>query len=298
VGPTVQRLCALLLLLAACRPATSGGGSGALDDDGVQMLLPSAWGSSFRLGDQDPNSTPGFEIEKRGVAVVQYDGRIRYWKLETYDLDYSSGGNGKTSRLHIHPNSSPQSFNWRTQQGHLGSTSDFKNQEFTAYVRVRGIFDLRRAAISLKIRGGRHTQDDGDLASCTMMTFAPHGAPAVSRFGKELHHPDYDYVVLEPRFQTALQENRWVGLKLVSYADPLDGERVVNQLFVDDAPFDERGRPSNGFRLLSEYVDVEGRSTGKYDKLVDWGGLQNTVRVDGVSELDFAIVSVREIDPG
>jgi hypothetical protein len=49
--------------------------------------------------------------------------------------------------------------------------------------------------------------------------------------------------------------------------------------------------------LLSEYVDVEGQSTGKYDRLVDWAGWQNTVRVDGVSELDFSIVSVREIKP-
>jgi hypothetical protein len=261
------------------------------------MLLPSAWGSSFRLGDQDPNSTPNFEIEKRGVAVQAHDGPIRYWKLDTYDLDYSSGGSGKTARLHIRASSSPQSFTWRTQQGNLGSTSDFKNQEFTAYLRVRGIFDLRRAAVSLKIRGGRHTKDDGDLASCTMMTFAPLGAPAVSRFGKELHHPDYDYVVLEPRFQAALEEGRWVGLKLVSYTDPNYDERVVNQLFVDDAPFDANGRPRNGFRLLSEYADVEGKSTGKYDKLVDWGGWQNTVRVDGVSELDFAIVSVRPIAP-
>lgn len=35
----------------------------------------------------------------------------------------------------------------------------------------------------------------------------------VTRFGKELRHPEYDYVPLEPRFSASLEEGRWVGLK-------------------------------------------------------------------------------------
>ena len=162
-------------------------------------------------------------------------------------------------------------------------------------MRVHGIFDVRRAAVTLKIRGGKHSKDDGDLASCTMMTFSPASSPAVTRFGKELTHPEYDYVKLEPSFAASLEEGRWVGLKLVSYAPPADTSRVINRLYVDDAPFDAAGRPANHFRQLSEYVDVEGRSTGQYTKLVDWGGWQTTLRTDGISELDFAIISVREI---
>ena len=49
--------------------------------------------------------------------------------------------------------------------------------------------------------------------------------------------------------------------------------------------------------LLSEYVDVEGLRTGAYSKLVDWGGWQTTVRTDGIHDLDFALLSVREIMP-
>jgi hypothetical protein len=44
-------------------------------------------------------------------------------------------------------------------------------------------------------------------------------------------------------------------------------------------------------------VDVEGVRTGQYSKLADWGGWQTTVRTDGIHDLDFALLSVREIMP-
>jgi hypothetical protein len=266
-----------------------------LDEDGVRRLLPSAPGASFHLGAGEPNDLPDFAIEKEGRATRRREGSIAYWNTEAYALDYASGGEGKTIRLHIQASGGQQEFTWKTQHGFLSNARDLKNLEFTAYVRVHGIFDLRRAAVTLKIRGGRHTQADPDLASCTMITFAPHASPAASRFGKELSHPIYDYVRLEPLFPASLEEDRWVGLKLVSYAVRSDARRVVNRLYVDDAPFDDRGRPANHFRLFSEYIDVEGRSTGHYSKLADWGGWQTTLRTDGISELDFAIISVREI---
>lgn len=261
------------------------------------MLLASTSGASFFLGARNPNTLEGFEIEKHGLATEMQEGALRFWRIDAYALDYSSGGSGKTSRIHVRHPGAIQNFDWRTQQGFLSTPQDFKNQEFTAYVRVHGIFDQRRAAVSLKIRGGRHTKDNPELASCTMMTFAPAGAPAVTRFGKELSHPDYDYVKLTPLFDASLTENAWVGLKLVSYQDPKDAGRVVNQLYVDTHPFDDHSRPRNDFHLLSEFVDVEGASTGQYTKLANWGGFQNTVRTDGLTQLDFAIVSVREIAP-
>jgi len=272
-----------------------GPARGALDADGVVMLFASANEPGFQLGARDPNTLAGLEIEKHGIATELREGSLHFWRIDAYALEYSSGGSGKTSRIHLRQPGGSQTFNWQTQHGFLSGPQDFRNQEFTAYLRVHGIFDLKRAAVSLKIRGGRHTQDDPDLASCTMMTFAPVGAPAVTRFGKELRHPDYDYVKLDPRFDAALAEDAWFGLKLVSYQDPQSKARVINQLYVDARPFDAAGRPRNDFRLLSVFVDVEGVSTGHYSKLVDWGGFQNTVRTDGIVQLDFAIVGVREI---
>jgi hypothetical protein len=278
-------------------PAGSVADPPALDSDGVQQLLPSAEGSAFLLGNQNPNHARGIQIEKGTPATPDTEQGIQYWSLLAHDLDYSSGGQGKTLRVHIHASGEQQRYTWQTQTGYLSNPRDLRNQEFTAYVRVHEIFDPVRAAVSLKIRGGAHTPRDGDLASCTMLTFAPRDSRGVTRFGKELHHPDYDYVALTPRLPIALEEQRWYGLKLISYAALGVPRSVVNRLYVDDRPFDAQGRPRNDWRLFSEYVDVEGENTGKYSKLVDWGGWQTTLRTDGVTGLDIAILSVREIEP-
>ena len=42
-----------------------------LDEDGVQMMYPSAAGSQFRLGARDPAQTAGFEIEQEHLARLQ-----------------------------------------------------------------------------------------------------------------------------------------------------------------------------------------------------------------------------------
>jgi hypothetical protein len=73
--------------------------------------------------------------------------------------------------------------------------------------------------------------------------------------------------------------------------------RVINRLYVDEEPFASDGTPANHFELFSEYVDVEGVSTGFYDRLVDWGGYQTTLRVDGVESVDIAVLSLRAVRP-
>ena len=299
---TLSSPCVGLLIAAlgaACRPALPAAlqsSSPPLDAAGVVELYPSAPGSAFSLGTDNPNHTERLRIEKDVRAEPGTDGSIEYWSFRAYPLEYSSGGQGKTARLHIHASGSSQTHTWRNQQGYLSTPRDLKNQEFTAYVRVRGIFDPKRAAVSPKIRGGQHKREAPALASCTMMTFADRRGPGVARFGKELNHPDYDYVKLPARTLDALEDGRWVGLKLVSFAPPSTTDRVVNRLYVDADPFLADGRPRNGFVLFSEYVDRADLSTGEYTTLVSWGGFQTTLRVDGVHVLDVAILSVREIE--
>jgi len=240
-----------------------------------------------------------FAIERNTQAAPRIDGALRYSHVTAHDLDYTSGGSGKTIRLHIYAGRGQQAYTWKNQKGFLATPSDIRNQEFTAFVRIHNISDPRRAAITLKIRGGSHNDKNPDLASCTMMTFQAQSTAAVTRFAKELTHPIYDYVTLTPAFDAALLENRWFGLKLLSYSSPGDLRRVTNRLYLDIDPFDRRGgKPRNNWKRFAEYVDVEGVSTGKYNKLADWGGWQTTLRTDGISSLDFALISLREIQPG
>lgn len=284
---------------AVCgHPAPHAAATVVTDEDGVQMLYPSAPGTQYRLGRQDPNSAPGFTIERKTMATAHVDGALHYWNVLSYAFTYASGGTGWTSRLHLYASGGQQRYTWKTQLGYLSSPADVRHQEFTAYVRIHQILDPTNVALTLKIRGGAHTARHGDLASCTMMTFEPGGPRAVTRFRKELLHPHYDSVTLTPAFATALVDNQWFGLKLVSYGVHGDAARVVNRLYVDTDPFElSTGRPKNQWRLLSEYVDVAGLRTGQYATLADWGGWQTTVRTDGIHDLDFALLSVREIMP-
>lgn len=269
-----------------------------LDEDGVAKLLTSAPGVHFHLGKDNPNSADNFHIERKTPAVRRTEGALQYWNVSAHDLDYASGGSGKTSRLHIYAGAGQQAHTWKTQNGFLASSSDIRNQEFTAFVRVHGIADPKRAAITLKIRGGAHNARNPDLASCTMMTFQAASTGTVARFGKELVHPIYDYVKLAPAFNAALIENQWFGLKLLSYSPPEEPSRVVNRLYLDNDPFDQlRGKLRNQWKLLANFIDVEGVSTGQYSKLADWGGWQTTLRTDGVGSLDFTMIGLREIQP-
>jgi len=315
-GNQVKRSCLFLcgaavgafLISVSCMPATHQSpapiqsatppSTQNTDDDEVTMLLASAPGSRFHLEKDNPNSADNFQIERNTPALPRSDGELQFWNVAAHEIDYASGGSGKTTRLHIYASGGRQTYTWKTQKGFLATPSDLRNQEFIAFVRVHGITDPRRAAITLKIRGGAHTAKNPDLASCTMMTFQAASTGAVARFGKELTHPIYDYVKLTPAFDAALNENRWFGLKLLSYSSAGEPARVVNRLYLDDEPFQPAsGRPRNNWKPFSEYVDIEGTSTGKYDKLADWGGWQTTLRTDGVSGLDFTLISLREIQP-
>lgn len=268
-----------------------------VDADGVALLFPSAPGASFRLGASDPNATEAFVVEKGTPARTAHEGSWHFWNLPSHPLTYASGGEGWTSRLHIQANGG-QRFTWKDQQGFLSGPDDMRNLEFTAYVRVHGILDPRRAAISLKVRGGRHTATQPDLASCAMLTFGPEHRGVVSRFGKELTHPLYDYVPLTSLFPAGLKEDAWYGLKLVCWNEIGSPARTVFRLYVDTDPIEPTtGHPANHWKLLSEYVDAEGKSTGRYSKRVDWGGWQTTLRTDGFRDIDFALISLREIAP-
>jgi hypothetical protein len=287
-------------------PVFAANAEKSLDADGVQMLLASTPnGTSLRLGTQDPNMTQRFGFDYKAKATAGQEGGLRFWNIPSTAFTYSSGSAGVTARFHMYASGGQQNFTWKTQNGYLSSPADVKNQEFTVYVRVHELLNPQTAAAVLKIRGGAHSTSDPDSGSCTMMTFAPLVASSpkgnravtrdITRFGKELTHPLYDYVKLNPAFDASLLDNTWVGLKMLSWSDPSDATRVINQLHIDTTPFDAAGKPANNWRMLSEYIDIEGKSTGRYSKLVNWGGWQTTLRVDGYRSVDFAYPSVREI---
>ena len=270
----------------------------ALDPDGVLMLHPTKpGGQAWRLGTDDPNKAADLEIEQKTVATKVTEGKLTFWNVLSHALTYASGGDGWTSRLHLYNSKTrTQLYTWKTQKGWLATPEDLHDQEVTIYLRGHGVLDAPRLAFTLKIRGGYHTSKDPDQGSCTMMVFAGKATSGVTRFGKELIHPQYDYVKLTPTIDTSLVDNTWVGLKLVSLT--VDTTKIRYELWIDRDPWDAAtGLPKNGWTKLSEYVDTAGTSTGKYTLLADWGGLITTVRTDGWRDIDFTKYSVREVLP-
>jgi hypothetical protein len=290
--------------------ATPDGAPGdpTLDADGVKMLFASdPNGTSWRLGAGNPHN-PNFivqgvpnTLDNPGPAMQMTEGPLTYWNAKAYLDSYSSNNEPfYTMRLHILASGGNQHYTWQDNPGYLSNDRDVKDQEFTIYFRIHNILDAGDYDVSMKIRGGMHTDTgDGNLGSCVLFTFGPEdafsGKPA--RFGKELLHPRYDYISVDTLVEAGLRENTWTGLKMVSYSPAGQPDHVVNQLYLDSDPFDARGKPQNRWQLLAEYEDIDGVDSGRYSTVANWGGWLTSFRSDQSDNVDFLLPSVREILP-
>lgn len=267
-----------------------------LDADGIAMLFPSnTAGSSWNLGTRNPNTDPTYFDLNGDKATQGSDNGISYWTTTGHKVSYASGApDGVTVRLNIKAGGGSQKYSWThgaLTNGYLGSPRDLKNLEATVYVRVSNPKGTH-TSMTWKVRGGKHSSSNGDLASCVEMD-VPFGGGA-PRAARELHHPNYDYVKLAPKFPYQLQAGKWVGVKIVSYLVPGGAK---NQLYLDTNPFDTSGKPRNDFKLYTEWMDKNGQSTGRYKQAATWAGWVTTFRVDGWNRVDFAHLSAREITP-
>jgi hypothetical protein len=89
-------------------------------------------------------------------------------------------------------------------------------------------------------------------------------------------------------------ENRWIGIKLVTY--DLAGDDVKLELWVDD------GNQQNNWKKVTEYVDdgdweVSGSDCDRSDDDIIEEGTRGGFRVDD-SEFGFKNLSIREIKAG
>jgi hypothetical protein len=278
------------------------GGPPDIDPDGVKMLFPTnPSGTTWRMGTQDVNATQNFvaqgvpnTLSMQQAAIARTEGNLRFWNASAYNDVLSSNGDPfYTARLHILASGGMQNYTWQNTPGYLSSERDVKNQEYTIYFRLHealaSSFD-----VSFKIRGGMHTDTgDGNLSSCIL--FSWRGTSV--RFGKEIVHPSYDYINVDAEFSARLAQDRWFGAKFVSYAPAGTSDRVINQLYLDTEPFDAEGRPRNGWRLFAQYEDIDGVDTGRYSQVVNWGGWLTSFRSDDSDNVDFMLLSVREIIP-
>lgn len=278
-------------------PTPDDGPTEQVDADGVLMLFPSnPDGASWSLGTRDPNKVDQTYFDLNGdKATARTENGISYWTTTGHKVSYASGApDGVTVRLNIKASGGTQKYTWRNgaiEHGYLSNPKDLKNFEATVYVRVHD-FNNTHDSMNWKLRGGRHSSSNAALSSCTEMS-VPYGGDS-PKAGRELDHPDYDSVKLKPKFSYQLQAGKWLAVKVVSYL--IEGG-TKNLLYLDTEPFDANGEPRNNFRLYTEWVDEDGKSTGRYSRAATWGGWVTTFRVDGWKRVDFTHLSAREIIP-
>ncbi|MDO8572733.1 MAG: hypothetical protein Q7S11_03120 [bacterium] len=253
-------------------------------------------GNSFTLSfDEDPQVQEGFGI---GGSIVgkETENGIIYYKVVAERVTYADGQpDGLTIRLRMHAPGSQQ-YTWRTgasEHGYIGTEKDNENFEATIYFRVHD-FNKTHTSFSWIIRGGVHGGSHDPRSSCIGMQ-VPY-ANLKAKVFKELDHPDYDFLTINRKFDYAIQENKWLAVKVVSFLEEQQ-KRTRNFLYLDTNPYNEDGSPRNDFHLYTEWNDIEGVSTGQYVKAALWAGWETTFRVDGWKSLDIAHFSIREVIP-
>ncbi|MDQ2681802.1 MAG: hypothetical protein M3Y21_12425, partial [Candidatus Eremiobacteraeota bacterium] len=198
----------------------SGGGIG---QDGVQEIYPTASGGttwSLDTSLDDPRSDPKFAYDnmvKDAPTTRQTEGGVTYYEVTAGDVNYKSGGSGKTIRIDVYPgggNHQQQKYSWRDNPDYLYNDKGIRSGERTIYVRLRGSLssDIHHA-IASKINGAPAIQTHDNGRSVLETTF-----PTVSNNDQVKANWNYDHFpyVAVPNVNQLSQvgeipSDQWVG---------------------------------------------------------------------------------------
>lgn len=150
--------------------------------------------------------------------------------------------------------------------------SGFLNQEVTIYLNVPKLnseyYEYRPAigpcasgsGLSIKLRGGGHSNSDKNSARCYIFHFEYEGNKNCTNFQKEYPHPTYAKHTVPTNFdaQHWVDSNKWVGFKTVTINEN-DGVRC--EAYIDYGGIID-GRPSNQWQRWYSILD-----TGQYGHL-------------------------------
>lgn len=290
-----------MALLAVCALAAASALHSAelpalpLDPDGVAMLFPAkAGGTTFRLGDRDPQSDPEHLKLWADKLTAMTENGVTFWRSTGHPVSYANGmPSGTSHRLMIFASGGKQTYNWQTgaiEKGYCGNPNDLNAFEATIYCRLHTLTG-RHESVSWSIRGGSHNGPNSSSIGLSLRN-PPGGRRGVY---KELTWPQYGYADAKVYFDYTKTSGAWLGIKVVSYiASPT---QVRNLMYLDTEPYSATGEKNNRWRLYLEWFDTQGTAMGQYKQAALWAGWMNMFRVDGWTFLDFSVLSAREIVP-
>lgn len=233
----------------------------------------------------DGNNKDGYTVDDNGKV------RINFCATDGTDYD---GGN----KSFKHPDLAKRGFIWKN--------SDWKNCEFTVYVKPGSIISegsKKDNDITLGLRTGRHTDDLGDRGICEGFSYKVriNSKKRAWEFRKEQwHNSGYAGRGWSQDDSIAKMEGKWIGYKFIIYSIG-GGKHVKTELWLDENNNNSWKRKDTN-EDKGGWVEKDDNEVGKdkcdasEDQIGTWGGPWALLRWDGPS-VEFRDVVVREIDP-
>ncbi|HZA47388.1 MAG TPA: hypothetical protein VE521_00505 [Nitrososphaera sp.] len=239
------------------------------DKFGIEQLYPTADnGPVWFLNNEEPEEDDNFLMTSHEQVDLEEES-----DPGAFELDAETGTEEHGVRIHA---DSP--------------VDEWKNVEMTGYFKLEEGNDQ----FTLVARQGPSYNDDDGCGAYGY--YGMLSAEGDAYFKKKLFHHGGGY-----SDRTAVEENvvdnldnRWVGIKLITY--DLPGDDVKLELWVDD------GNQQNKWKKSTEYVDdgdweVSGSDCDRSDDDIIEDGTRGGFRVDN-SEFEFKNLSIREIKGG
>lgn len=281
--------------------------SGDIGPDGVKQIYPTAaTGTEFYLNMDNPYQGGAYTSRPEAQFNISYGtgsqfpftthtdpNGLKYFNTEGSPITYASGSPpGRSVRLDIYNVggkwANKTNFSWENNPGYLYKPDGVGSGEFTIFIRTHGDLGTHQS-YACKI-GGR---DEDAIRSLIEMVYptATHNDVQVN-----YNYAHFPYVNVKPTIVNAppkLVAEKWIGVKCV-HKIAADKKSSDWELYFDDNPFDSNGKPSNNWKLAATYHDVG--VSGYKNIPLTWKSHKDLCRVDGFKNVDFTLISNREID--
>lgn len=267
--------------------------------DGVKMIYPTASGGStayINMSLSDPRQDTHFDFDSMNSSAPvtrKTENGVTFYNTPGNPVTYASGSaSGRTIRLCIYPGSGKrqkQKFSYANNPGYLFDDQGIRSHEFTGYIRGHSNLGVH-TSLAMKVNGG----DDDTIRSLIETNYPtptdPNGVYANWNYTHLAYErvPNVKQIIKVP----VQQDNTWVGIKSVHKVSA-DRSTSSIEYYVDLTPFDSSGKPNNSWQLAAIWEDT---GSPKYGMKCTWKCQADKIRVDGWQNVDFTLMSDREID--
>jgi hypothetical protein len=270
--------------------------------DGVLQIFPTvANGSEVYMMDNPPMDK--FNVSYGNNSHIPYEkkreGWLTYFNSAGHEITYKSGVlSGRSLRLDMYPDGgmwkNHTSYSWKNHPNYLFTDKGIDNGEYTIYIRPH--IDLRTHHCAAWKLGGR---DQDDIRSLFEICGADQEHHNPFSHWNYAHFPYVECLTNVYDSHNKLQEDKWYALKAIRIVDS-SKEFCDFYLFEDQYPIDTNGKPNNTWKIIAhahdagtdEYRDDDGNKVPCI-----WKSHKDTFRSDGYANWDFALMSIRNINP-